>query len=232
MKAQVSMRQEVLKGLWDQNPTLRQLLGMCPTLAVTVTALNGVAMGVAVIFVLVCSNLMISLVRKWVPGQVRIAAYIVIIATFVTVVDLTMKARFPELSSSLGAFIPLIVVNCIILGRAEAFASKNGPWRSVLDAVGMGLGFTCGLTFLGALREILGSGTLFGATVLPGWEPWVVMILPAGGFLTLGLILGGVNLINRSVEVRQRRALVEESRVTRRISVTGVAPEAPAQGGA
>jgi len=232
MKAQVSQGQEVLKGLWDQNPTLRQLLGMCPTLAVTVTALNGVAMGVAVIFVLVCSNLMISLVRKWIPGQVRIAAYIVIIATFVTVVDLTMKARFPELSSSLGAFIPLIVVNCIILGRAEAFASKNGPWRSVLDAVGMGLGFTFGLTFLGALREILGSGTLFGATVLPGWEPWVVMILPAGGFLTLGLILGGVNLINRGVEVRQRRALVEESRVTRRLSVTGVAPEAPVRGGA
>ncbi len=232
MKARVSMGQEVVKGLWDQNPVLRQLLGMCPTLAVTVTALNGVAMGVAVIFVLVCSNLMISLVRRWIPGQVRIAAYIVIIATFVTVVDLTMKARFPELSNSLGAFIPLIVVNCIILGRAEAFASKNGPWRSVLDAVGMGLGFTFGLTFLGALREILGSGTLFGATVLPGWEPWVVMILPAGGFLTLGLILGGVNLINRGVEVRQRRALVEESRVTRRISVSGVAPEAPAQGGA
>ncbi|HSK10932.1 MAG TPA: electron transport complex subunit E, partial [Vicinamibacterales bacterium] len=186
MNGQVSARQEIVKGLWDQNPVLRQLLGMCPALAVTVTALNGVAMGVAVIFVLTCSNLMISLVRRLIPRQVRIAAYIVIIATFVTIVDLTMKARFPELSSSLGAFIPLIVVNCIILGRAEAFASKNGPGRSVLDAVGMGLGFTAGLTFLASVREILGSGTLFGVTLFPAWEPWVVMILPAGGFLTLG----------------------------------------------
>lgn len=230
MKGQVSARQEILKGLWDQNPTLRQLLGMCPTLAITVTALNGIAMGLAVIFVLICSNLMISLVRKWIPGQVRIAAYIVIIATFVTVVDLTMKARFPELSSSLGAFIPLIVVNCIILGRAEAFASKNGPWRSVLDAVGMGLGFTAGLTFLGSLREILGSGTLFGVTLFPAWEPWVVMILPAGGFLTLGLILGGVNLITRSREVSRRRSLVEHSRASNRLALPGAASGATVQG--
>ena len=141
MKAQLGHGQEIVKGLWDQNPILRQLLGLCPTLAVTVSAINGVAMGIAVIFVLVCSNLMISLVRRLIPSQVRIAAYIVIIATFVTVVDFTMKARFPELSNSLGAFIPLIVVNCIILGRAEAFASKNGPWRSVLDAIGMGDGW-------------------------------------------------------------------------------------------
>ncbi|HOG29061.1 MAG TPA: Rnf-Nqr domain containing protein, partial [Vicinamibacterales bacterium] len=119
---------------------------------------------------------------------------------------------------------------CIILGRAEAFASKNGPWRSVLDAVGMGLGFTFGLTFLGSLREVLGSGTLFGVTVLPSWEPWVVMILPAGGFLTLGLILGGVNLITRTVEARRRRAVVEASRVTARIAVTGIAPGSPARG--
>ncbi|MBP7568542.1 MAG: electron transport complex subunit E [Acidobacteria bacterium] len=230
MKGQVSARQEILKGLWDQNPILRQLLGMCPTLAVTVTALNGVAMGLAVVFVLTCSNLMISLVRRLVPSQVRIAAYIVIIATFVTVVDLTMKARFPELSSSLGAFIPLIVVNCIILGRAEAFASKNGPWRSVLDAVGMGAGFTAGLTFLASLREILGSGTLFGVTVFPVWEPWVVMILPAGGFLTLGLILGGVNLINRSRESSRRRALVEASRAAPGFPLPGTAPGAPARG--
>ena len=230
MKGQVSARQEVLKGLWDQNPTLRQLLGMCPTLAITTSAINGVAMGLAVIFVLICSNLMISLVRRLVPNQVRIAAYIVIIATFVTVVDLTMKARFPELSSSLGAFIPLIVVNCIILGRAEAFASKNGPWRSVLDAVGMGAGFTAGLTFLASLREILGSGTLFGVTVFPVWEPWVVMILPAGGFLTLGLILGGVNLINRSHEASRRRALVEASRAAAGFALPGAAAGTPARG--
>jgi electron transport complex protein RnfE len=230
MRARVSAGQEILKGLWDQNPTLRQLLGMCPTLAITVTAMNGVAMGAAVIFVLICSNLMISLVRNWIPSQVRIAAYIVIIATFVTVVDLTMKARFPELSSSLGAFIPLIVVNCIILGRAEAFASKNGPWRSVLDAIGMGVGFTLGLTFLGSLREILGSGKLFGVTVLPGWEPWVVMILPAGGFLTLGLILGVVGLITRHREVNQRQALVEQSRVVKRLTITNVTAETPARG--
>ncbi len=220
MKGQLSTKQEILKGLWDQNPTLRQLLGMCPTLAVTVTAVNGVAMSLAVIFVLICSNLMISLVRNWIPSQVRIAAYIVIIATFVTVVDLTMKARFTELSNSLGAFIPLIVVNCIILGRAEAFASKNGPWRSILDAVGMGVGFTLTLTLMGALREILGSGRLFGAVVLPGWEPWVVMILPAGGFLTLALILGAVNLISRQREHAARQTLVEESRVTRRLKLS------------
>jgi electron transport complex protein RnfE len=230
MKAQLTHGQEVVKGLWDQNPVLRQLLGLCPTLAVTVSATNGVAMGVAVIFVLVCSNVMISLVRNLVPKQVRIAAYIVIIATFVTIVDLTMKARFPELSSSLGAFIPLIVVNCIILGRAEAFASKNGPWRSVLDAVGMGVGFTLTLTTLGGVREMLGSGQLFGVTVLPGWEPWVVMILPAGGFLTLALMLGAVNLATQSRAEHRRRKLIEESVIVQRIEVRAAAPAAPVKG--
>ncbi|MDO8837096.1 MAG: electron transport complex subunit E [Vicinamibacterales bacterium] len=230
MKAQLSHGQEMAKGLWDQNPVLRQLLGLCPALAVTVSAINGVAMGAAVIFVLICSNLMISLVRHLIPRQVRIAAYIVVIATFVTIVDLTMKARLPALSSSLGAFIPLIVVNCIILGRAEAFASKNGPWRSVLDAIGMGTGFTLTLTFLGGLREILGSGQLFGVTVLPGWEPWVVMILPAGGFLTLALMLGVVNLVARSREVTQRQRLVEHTRVVKRFEIRASAPAMPEKG--
>jgi electron transport complex protein RnfE len=223
MKGQVSTSQEILKGLWDQNPTMRQLLGMCPTLAVTVTAMNGVAMGIAVIFVLLCSNLLISLIRNWIPSQVRIAAYIVVIATFVTVVDLTMKARFQELSQSMGAFIPLIVVNCIILGRAEAFASKNGPWRSILDAIGMGLGFTLALIAMGGIRELLGSGKLFGVTLLPGWQPWVVMILPAGGFLTLAVLLGGVNLISQARATSARQRLIEESRVQARISVQGTA---------
>ena len=183
--------------------------------------MNGVAMGIAVIFVLLCSNLMISLVRNWIPGQVRIAAYIVVIATFVTVVDLTMKARFEELSQSMGAFIPLIVVNCIILGRAEAFASKNGPWRSILDAIGMGVGFTLALIAMGGIRELLGSGKLFGVTLLPGWQPWVVMILPAGGFLTLAVLLGGVNLITQARAASARQRLVEQSHVQARISVQG-----------
>jgi len=226
MKARVSASQEVVKGLWDQNPVMRQLLGLCPTLAVTVSAVNGLAMGVAVIFVLLCSNLLISLIRNWIPSQVRIAAYIVVIATFVTVVDLSMKAALPALSQSLGAFIPLIVVNCIILGRAEAFASKNGPWRSILDAIGMGVGFTLALTAMGGIRELLGSGKLFGATLLPGWQPWVVMILPAGGFLTLAVLLGGVNLITQARAVAARRTLVEQSHVQARITV-----QAPAAGG-
>lgn len=227
MKARVSATQEVVKGLWDQNPVLRQLLGLCPTLAVTVSAVNGLAMGVAVIFVLLCSNLLISLIRGWIPAQVRIAAYIVVIATFVTVVDLSMKAALPALSQSLGAFIPLIVVNCIILGRAEAFASKNGPGRSILDAIGMGVGFTLALTAMGGIRELLGSGKLFGLTLLPGWQPWVVMILPAGGFLTLAVLLGSVNLITQARAAAARRDLVEQSQVRARITVQG-----PATGGA
>jgi electron transport complex protein RnfE len=226
MKARPSARQEVVKGLWDQNPILRQLLGLCPALAVTVSAINGVAMGLAVIFVLSCSNVLVSLLRRLIPAQVRIAAYIVIIATFVTIVDLVMKARFPELSQSLGAFIPLIVVNCIILGRAEAFASRNHPGRALLDALGMGVGFTITLTVLGGVREILGSGALFGLTLVPGWEAWVVMILPAGGFLTLGLMLAVVNLITRRRDVLGRQALVEESRVVRRVELRGPASAA------
>lgn len=210
---------EIAKGLWKQNPVLRQLLGLCPTLAVTVSALNGLAMGLATTFVLVCASLLISTVRKAIPAQVRIAAYILIIATFVTIVDLTMKARFPDLSKSLGAFIPLIVVNCVILGRQEAFASRHTPWRAFLDALGMGLGFLCTLTVLGGIRELLGTGKLFEATVLPGWEPWVVMILPAGAFFTLGLMLGAVNLIARAREKAERRRKVDGARIVSRVEL-------------
>jgi Na+-translocating ferredoxin:NAD+ oxidoreductase subunit E len=208
---------EFTKGLWQHNAVLRQLLGLCPVLAVTTSAMNGVGMGVATTFVLVCASLLISLLRKAIPNQVRIASFIVVIATFVTIVDLTMKAKFPAMSQSLGAFIPLIVVNCLILGRQEAFASKNHPGRAVVDALGMGLGFTASLTALGGIRELLGNGTLFGAPVMPGaFEPWIVMILPAGAFLTLGLMLGVYNKVNQrreqaAVQAARAAALVKEA---------------------
>jgi Na+-translocating ferredoxin:NAD+ oxidoreductase subunit E len=208
MSKQATRTTEFMKGLWDQNPVLRQLLGLCPALAVTVSALNGMAMGLATTFVLVSASLLISLIRNLIPSQVRIASFIVVIATFVTIVDLVMKAQFPAMSKSLGAFIPLIVVNCVILGRQEAFASRNNPGRALLDALGMGFGFTLALIILGGIRELLGTGRLFEFTVLPGWEPWVIMILPAGAFLTLGLMLGTVNIINRNRELSQRLALV------------------------
>jgi len=194
MSKQVSLSKEFTKGLWEINPIFKQILGTCPTLAVTVTVINGIAMALATTFVLVFSSLLISLVKKLIPNQVRIAAYIVIIATFVTIADLVMKAKFPELSKSLGPFIPLIVVNCIILGRAEAFASKNSPGRSVLDALGNGAGFFIALMVMSSIREIIGSRTLLGYQVLPdGFEPWLIMILPAGAFLTFGLLMGFSN---------------------------------------
>ncbi|MBN2241129.1 MAG: electron transport complex subunit E [Acidobacteria bacterium] len=194
MKKQLTPAQDFLKGWWEQNPVFVQVLGMCPTLAVTVSAVNGIAMALATTFVLVCASLMISLIRKLIPDQVRIASFIVIIATFVTIVDLAMQARFPELSRALGPFIPLIVVNCIVLGRQEAFASKNNPLRSVLDALGMGLGFLLALFVLGSIREMLATRTILGYPVLPdAFTPWLVMILPAGAFLTLGLLMGLAN---------------------------------------
>jgi len=210
MKKQTTLPREFSKGLWDQNPILRQLLGTCPTLAVTVSAMNGIAMALATTFVLVFSSLIISLVRKLIPSQVRIASYIVIIATFVTIVDLVMRAQFPELSKALGPYIPLIVVNCIILGRAEAFASKNGPFRSTLDALGMGAGFLLALFTIGGIREIIGSRTLLGMQVLPdAFEPWLIMILPAGAFLTFGLLLGGINSMLDRKKRKAEQALVE-----------------------
>lgn len=211
MKKQASYSYEFVKGLWDNNPTFKQILGMCPTLAVTVSALNGIAMALATTFVLVFSSMLISLVRKLIPNQVRIAAYIVIIATFVTIVDLVMKAKFPELSKALGPFIPLIVVNCIILGRAEAFASKNSPFRSLLDALGNGTGFLISLFVLGSIREIIGSGTILGYQVMPQvFETWIVMILPAGAFLTLGLLMGAANMYVQHKESSKKSEIVNK----------------------
>lgn len=221
MKKQVTLLKEFTKGLWDTNPVFKQILGMCPTLAVTVSAINGIAMALATTFVLVFSSLLISLVRKLIPNQVRIAAYIVIIATFVTIVDLVMKAQFQELSKALGPFIPLIVVNCIILGRAEAFASKNSPLRSVLDALGNGAGFLISLFALGGIREIIGSRTLLGYQVLPdGFEPWLIMILPAGAFLTLGLMMGFANVYIERKKNLERESLLAQYKRSGREDIT------------
>lgn len=176
-----------LRGLWEENPVFVMLLGMCPTLAVTNTVANCLAMGLAAMFVLVMSSTLVSLLRNFIPKQVRIATFIVIIATFVTIVDYAIQAISLELYASLGAFIQLIVVNCIILGRAEAFASKHSVRKSIIDAVGMGVGFTFALLCLGVVREALGSGTLLGYPVFGSrFEPWSIMILPPGGFFVLG----------------------------------------------
>lgn len=177
---------EFVKGLWRDNPVFVQALGMCPVLAVSNTALNALAMGLATMFVLVASNITVSMLRHVVPRQVRIATYILIIATFVTVVDYLIQAISLELHRALGAFISLIVVNCLILGRAEAFASKHGVGRAVLDGLGMGTGFVFALFCLGAVRELLGNGSLFDVRVMhDSFQPWIVMILPPGGFFTL-----------------------------------------------
>ncbi len=194
------MLKTLKNGILTENPTFVQLLGMCPTLAVTTSLANGIGMGLSVTFVLMLSNVLISLLRKIIPQKIRIAAYVVIIATFVTIVDMVLKAFVPSLSKSLGLFIPLIVVNCIILARAEAFASKNGVVKSAVDGIGMGLGFTIALSIISAIREILGNGTILGVSVGIS-APAVVMILPPGGFLTLGLLLGLMNVIkNRKGE--------------------------------
>lgn len=190
MTTDVTAREDLLKGLWRDNPVLVQALGMCPTLAVTNSVANALAMGAATFFVLCGSSVLVSLVRRRIPAQVRISAFILIIATFVTVADMALEALVPALHKALGAFIALIVVNCIILGRQEAFAAKNTVGRSLLDAVGMGLGFCLALLLMGALREVLGAGTFLGQPLFgPDYEPWVVMSLPPGGFLTLGALL-------------------------------------------
>ncbi|MGL4564912.1 MAG: electron transport complex subunit RsxE [Halioglobus sp.] len=181
---------DFIKGLWRENPVFVQVLGMCPVLAVSNSGINALAMGLATTFVLVLSNALVSALRDFIPRQVRIATFILIIATFVTVVEYLIQAISLELHRALGAFISLIVVNCVILGRAEAFASKHGVGRSILDGLGMGLGFTFGLLCLGGARELLGNGSLFGLALLPaGFQPWIVMILPSGGFFTLALWL-------------------------------------------
>ncbi len=182
--------QQLYEGIFTNNPVLVQLIGMCPTLATTTSLKNGVGMGLAATAVLICSNVVISLLRKFIPSKVRIAAYITIIAGFVTAVDLLMQAYLPDLSKSLGLFIPLIVVNCIILARAEAFASKNKVLPSAVDGLSMGLGFTFALCILSIIREILGSGSILGIQLFgDNFQPMLMMILPAGGFLTLGFVI-------------------------------------------
>ena len=194
----MSFYKELIKGLWKENPIFRLVLGMCPALAVTTSVENGLGMGVAATFVLVCSNIVISTVRKLIPPKVRIPCFIVVIATFVTIVDLLMNGFAHELHKNLGLFIPLIVVNCIILGRAEAFASRNSVLLSIADGIGMGLGFTLGLVILASFREILGAGsiTIWGDLkwiILPEDKTLVLMILSPGGFIALGVLLGFMN---------------------------------------
>ncbi|HEW92264.1 MAG TPA: electron transport complex subunit E [Thermotogaceae bacterium] len=183
------------KGILKENPTYVQALGMCPTLATTTSAINGLGMGLATLAVLTMSNVVVSLVRKFIPEKVRIPAYIVIIASFVTIVDLLMHGFTYDLWKTLGLFIPLIVVNCIILGRAEAFASKNGVFRSLLDGLGMGVGFTLSLLLLGSIRELLGNGTIFGIKVWGDAFKLFMMILPPGAYIVLGLLAGLFNFI-------------------------------------
>ncbi len=185
-------------GLFRENPTFSLLLGMCPTLGVTTSAFNGMGMGLATTFVLVMSNLVISLVANLIPDKVRIPAFIVIIAAFVTIVDFSMQAYVPALYESLGLFIPLIVVNCIVLGRAEAFASKNGAIASIFDGLGMGLGFTMSLTLLGSVRELLGSGKIFDITVMSDQYGMLAFVLAPGGFLALGFLIAIMNRLRKA----------------------------------
>ena len=182
-----------LNGIIKENPTFVLLLGMCPTLGPTTSAINGMSMGLATMFVLICSNVVISLLKKLIPDKVHIPAYIVVIATFVTILQMCMEAYLPALFESLGLFIPLIVVNCIVLGRAEAFAAKNNPWASFLDGAGIGLGFTLALTLLGAVRELLGTGKLFGATLYPENYSMLVFVLAPGAFIALGYLIAIIN---------------------------------------
>ncbi len=186
--------QNFTKGLIKENPILVLLLGCCPTLATTTSAINGMSMGLATTFVLIMSNLSISLLKNFIPDKVRIPGFIVVIASFVTVVELAMKAYVPSIYATLGLFIPLIVVNCIVLGRAEAFASKNPVWPSILDGLGMGLGFTLSLTILGSIREILGSGSIFNFRLLPeDANTILIFVLAPGAFIVLGYIIAIVN---------------------------------------
>lgn len=188
----------LINGLVKENPTFVLLLGMCPTLGTTSSAMNGLSMGLATTFVLICSNIVISAVKKLIPDLVRIPAYIVIIATFVTVVQLCMEAYTPALYASLGLYIPLIVVNCIVLGRAESFAAKNGVIASAFDGIGIGLGFTWALTLLGACRELLGSGKLFGVTLMPEEYGSLIFILAPGAFIVLGYLIAIVNKLRKA----------------------------------
>jgi len=188
---------EFLKGIIKENPTFVLALGLCPTLAVSISVVNGIGMGIAATFVLVGSNLIISLIKNFVPDRIRIPCFIVVIATFVTITELTMKAYFPPLNRALGIYVPLIVVNCIVLGRAEAFASKNNVIRSLFDGIGMGIGFTLALILISSIREFLGAGRILGLTVIKGFQPAFAIGMPSGALLVIGLLLGFFNLIKK-----------------------------------
>lgn len=204
---EVSTTDEFVKGLWRENPVFIQVLGLCPALAVSNTAINALTMGLATTFVLLMSAMSVSSLRSFIPREARIVSFICIIASFVTAVDYLIQAISIELSRSLGAFIALIVVNCLILGRAEAFASKNTFGRSVLDALGMGVGFTVALLWIGVVREILGSGSLFGVALLPDtFQTWTVMVLPSGGFFAMAMWLLLVNWVNERAAEAEKRA--------------------------
>jgi len=183
----------IINGMIKENPTFVLLLGMCPTLATTTSAINGMSMGLATMFVLICSNIAISLIKNLTPDMVRIPVFVVVIAAFVTILQMLLAAYLPAINASLGLFIPLIVVNCIILGRAEAFACKNGPLDSACDGIGIGLGFTIALTLLGMIRELLGAGSIFGIALLPETYNTLLFVLPPGAFITLGFLIAIVN---------------------------------------
>lgn len=190
MSSRTTPQQDFIRGIWKENPVLVQLLGLCPTLAVTNTVANSLAMGIATFFVLLGSSILVSALKSFIPKEVRISAYIMIIATFVTLADMMLAALVPDIHKALGAFIALIVVNCIILGRQEAFAAKNNVGRAILDAVGTGFGFFIALLMMGSVREVLGNGSFLGYPIMGAhFEPWVIMILPPGGFITLGIVL-------------------------------------------
>ncbi len=188
----------ITNGLIKENPTFVLMLGMCPTLGTTTSALNGMSMGLATTFVLICSNVVISLLKNLIPDKIRIPAFIVVIATFVTIIQMAMEAYLPTLYDSLGLFIPLIVVNCIVLGRAEAFAAKNNPFASFCDGLGIGLGFTFGLTLLGIVRELLGSGALFSLRIFPEEYSILIFVLAPGAFITLGYLIAIINKLRTS----------------------------------
>ena len=197
--------ERLYNGIIKENPTMILMLGMCPTLGITTAAINGIGMGLATTFVLMFSNLFISLLRNIIPDKVRIPAYIIVIASFVTVIDLMMQAFLPDLRSALGTYIQLIVVNCIIFARAESFAAKNPPLSSFGDGLGMGLGFPCAIPFLACIRELFGSGTIFGFQVMPeAYQPMAIMNQVAGGFITLGLLLALVNTLKSAMDKKKK----------------------------
>ena len=201
-----SLRGVFVNGILNENPTFRLVLGTCPTIAVTTSAMNGLGMGLAATFVLIGSNGVISALRKVIPDKVRIPCFVLVICTFVTIVQMLLQAFVPSLYASLGLFIPLIVVNCIILARAEAFASKNGVVASAVDGLGMGLGFTLAMLLMGSIRELVGSGTIFGAAVFgASFEPMLLFVLAPGGFIAYGLLLGVINAISEKIAARKEK---------------------------